>query len=190
MKGPLCMNTASGLPRQRRTKAKLMEPDLSSHLCNSTQRRRFCPSEQRMPLLRRQGPAGTSWSELDKPHVLLGSTMWWGERWNLQGLKETALLSGQSYNNVPKMKVSYILGFFIIILFLPVQAGDSQVELQVLFLLFNTFGSGGGILHQFITCICVLYDIVLTFSLLEYHHHNYENAPICELVNWEGGCWF
>ena len=41
MKGPLCMNTASRLHRQRRAQAKLMEPDLRSRLRNNRERRRF-----------------------------------------------------------------------------------------------------------------------------------------------------
>ena len=41
MKGPLCMNTASRLCRQRRALAKLMEPDLISRLRNNGERRWF-----------------------------------------------------------------------------------------------------------------------------------------------------
>ena len=41
MKGPLCMNTASRLRRQRRDQAKLMEPDLRSNLHNNRERRWF-----------------------------------------------------------------------------------------------------------------------------------------------------
>ena len=38
-KGPLCMNTASRLRRQRRAQVKLMEPDLRSRLRNSSERK-------------------------------------------------------------------------------------------------------------------------------------------------------